>query len=741
MRALVDLESALFIHVGVNATRANRQAWGDTQYAEGLARAIRRIPGCGSAVFFRDEGPRPTGRGDVVLRIVGPHLEEPVPGMPNLLWIISPPFLAPTPMLARYQAVFSASQRLVDLLRPAGIAADYLSQATEAGHFHPDRRPAGAAEIPIAFVGSFSPRVDRRTVVHAVEAGFDVQIWGPGWAGVVPERHLRGERLDYARLAETYASARIILNSHMPAMQRLGFMSNRSFDALASGAFLVSDRIPGFSAPDLPELVQVGDRKGLEEALSRLLGQPAPARAARVALHDRLVAGFDFGARAERLVRTARTLLAEGQRAGPAFRPGRAGPGQAHPVQLGDPAASAATQEQGMVAAAQDILALAAALERPGGAACRPPVPAAAEGVIHPLMADLREMQALAAAPLSPEAAGRIEALVLRARRLVEAVTNSGSPFPLPVARGEVDALLARVLANRPLWAHSPEGFDREARKAHAMLWPRREPVVSDPPVGVFLHLFHDDLAGLFAERLAVIDTACRVYASTDTEAKAERIRVCLPAAEIRVLPNRGRDIWPKLYGFGDAHDRHRVVLHLHGKKSPHSGRLNDWLAHILDCLLGSREDVNRILSLFRQIPELGLVTPVAFRSVIGAAHWGANRDIARELAFRMGMQDALPDDDRLQFPVGSMFWGRVAAIRPLLDLKLQPGHFPPEAGQVDGTLAHAVERMLGVVCTRTGHRILPVTGSGHSLHPRHRRRYASNRDLREALLAGEFDG
>ena len=675
--------------------------------------------------------------------IIGPHLEEPVSGMPNILWIISPPNVAPSAMLARYQAVFSASRHLVDLLRAVRVNAEYMSQATEGDHFHPSRKPADAPDIPVVFVGGFAARVDRRTVLYAVEAGFDVHIWGPGWAGTVPERHIRGERLEYDGLAEVYASAKVVLNSHMSAMRRLGFMSNRSFDSIASGAHVVSDRVTGFSAPDLPELIQIDDRSGLIKTLSRLIEQPTPDYAARLALHGRLVAGFDFGSRAERLVRAARDLLAEGRRAAPAFRSrptGSAKGGTAMSVRLTDPEASAETQEGALIAAAEEILSLAAALEQPGGVVLLPPDPAVTVGVIHPLMADLRTMQALAAAPLTPEAVGHIDTLVARARRLHEERTDRTSPFTSLIARRNRDSMLVRVINNQPLWAHNPEGYSRDTRKAHVMLRPRRDAVQCAAPVGVFLHLFHDDLADAFAERLAVIDTTAKFYVSTDTEAKADRIRASLPDAEIRVLPNRGRDIWPKLYGFGDAYDHHEVVLHLHGKKSPHAAGLNDWLAHILDCLLGSREDVNRILSMFRTIPKLGLVAPLTFRNVMGAAHWGANRDIARELAFRMDLRGELPANDRLQFPVGSMFWGRVSAMRPLLDLKLRPEHFPPEAGQVDGTLAHAIERMLGVVCTETGHSILPVTGSRHGLHARYRKQYGSNRALREALDAGEFD-
>jgi len=46
------------------------------------------------------------------------------------------------------------------------------------------------------------------------------------------------------------------------------------------------------------------------------------------------------------------------------------------------------------------------------------------------------------------------------------------------------------------------------------------------------------------------------------------------------------------------------------------------------------------------------------------------------------------------------MFWARTDAIRPLLEAGLQWSDFPPELGQTDGTLAHCIERMLGVVPT-----------------------------------------
>jgi lipopolysaccharide biosynthesis protein len=49
------------------------------------------------------------------------------------------------------------------------------------------------------------------------------------------------------------------------------------------------------------------------------------------------------------------------------------------------------------------------------------------------------------------------------------------------------------------------------------------------------------------------------------------------------------------------------------------------------------------------------------------------------------------------------MFWARSAALRPLLNLALSFNDFPQETGQIDGTLAHAIERLYLLACERAG--------------------------------------
>ena len=57
------------------------------------------------------------------------------------------------------------------------------------------------------------------------------------------------------------------------------------------------------------------------------------------------------------------------------------------------------------------------------------------------------------------------------------------------------------------------------------------------------------------------------------------------------------------------------------------------------------------------------------------------------------------------------MFWLRPAALRLLLDAHLEVAEFEAEAGQLDGTLAHAIERVFSLSASAGGFSTLSAAG------------------------------
>jgi GT2 family glycosyltransferase/predicted O-methyltransferase YrrM len=230
---------------------------------------------------------------------------------------------------------------------------------------------------------------------------------------------------------------------------------------------------------------------------------------------------------------------------------------------------------------------------------------------------------------------------------------------------------------------------------------------VEPPRLAVFLHLYHEGLAPEFQRYLKNIPFTFDLFVTTDSAAKAAIVTKHFTGwdkgeVEVRITPNRGRDIAPKLLGFRDVYDRYPFVLHLHSKISDHSGALANWRGLLLETLLGSPEIVGSIFDAFTRRSDIGMIAPQHFEPVRHWINWGGNFKIAESLAQRMG-EHSLSMDKPLDFPSGSMFWARSAALKPLLDLGLTFEDFDEEKAQIDGTIAHAIERLYFYVCERAG--------------------------------------
>lgn len=167
---------------------------------------------------------------------------------------------------------------------------------------------------------------------------------------------------------------------------------------------------------------------------------------------------------------------------------------------------------------------------------------------------------------------------------------------------------------------------------------------------------------------------------------------------------NRGRDILPFLRLASRLLDEgEQIVLKLHTKQSLHRQDGGAWRRELLERLLPPHR-TPYLAAAFAEDETLGLIAPEGHVQPMHY-YWGANESNVRYLATRIGVAQSEVTRDR--FIAGSMFWSRLEALRPLLDAHLDEWEFESEQGQVDGTFAHALERMFTLAANHAGYRTI----------------------------------
>jgi len=228
----------------------------------------------------------------------------------------------------------------------------------------------------------------------------------------------------------------------------------------------------------------------------------------------------------------------------------------------------------------------------------------------------------------------------------------------------------------------------------------------------VIAHIYYEDLIdSIFDPYLTVARENCDLIVSVMQHVSLASIRKIKDKFEncfILQTANCGRDIRPFIIALRKAHELGYLYgCKLHTKKSPQLIEGEKWRTELLDVLLPSPDSIETIIQRFKSRPALGLQ---ASRHSLcdlseASAHFG-NTKWLNELLARMGQEKMIGNYASL-FPAGSMFWFRVAALPQLLEDKIVSlDEFELEAGQLDGTLAHAIERIVVLIPTCNGFEI-----------------------------------
>jgi lipopolysaccharide biosynthesis protein len=221
------------------------------------------------------------------------------------------------------------------------------------------------------------------------------------------------------------------------------------------------------------------------------------------------------------------------------------------------------------------------------------------------------------------------------------------------------------------------------------------------PNIAVIGHMYHPDLYAEIMDTLRRIPYWIDVYFAVPSNGCRRLLTdLCsdistIKSVAIEVVPNRGRDIATKFVTFRDVYRGYDYVLLVHTKAS-----IPEWRQWMLSSLAGTPQTVSTIIHAFERNPRLGVVAGEHYEPITPWVHWSGNAKYAKPLADRMGI--TLPR--HVDFPSGSMFWARPAALQPILDLNLTYDDLPPEPVPGDKTVLHAIERLIYLSALRAGY-------------------------------------
>jgi lipopolysaccharide biosynthesis protein/SAM-dependent methyltransferase len=206
----------------------------------------------------------------------------------------------------------------------------------------------------------------------------------------------------------------------------------------------------------------------------------------------------------------------------------------------------------------------------------------------------------------------------------------------------------------------------------------------------VILHLYYDDIWSDICAYLskAFEDQAFDLYVSVTSLSGFKKVHSDFPGAYIELIENRGRDILPFIRMLKLISSiEYKAVCKIHSKRSVYRNDGDEIREDILNQLIGSKIKVNKIISRFNNNSKLGMLVPNKYL----VSH--NDKNMTFDLSNVENISKILNIKfDFYQFPAGSMFWFSPKSLSPLL--LIDDDLFEIELGLIDGTSAHAIERL-----------------------------------------------
>ena len=225
----------------------------------------------------------------------------------NVMWNISHPDLVTDEEYESYDICFISSEKYANELNDKlNTPIKPLLQCTDPDVFYFSKQDDIAEDV--LFVG-ITRGVYREIIKDMMKTDFDVSIYGTGWEQYVNEKYIKGQFIPNEKVHEYYSSCKILLNDHWEDMRDLDFPSNRLFDALACGTFVISDKIPSAETLFEGNVITYENAEDLNEKIKYYLSHDEERRMIAEKGKEIVLKNHTFDNRVDTIIDSLKNLL------------------------------------------------------------------------------------------------------------------------------------------------------------------------------------------------------------------------------------------------------------------------------------------------------------------------------------------------------------------------------------------------------------------------------------------------
>jgi lipopolysaccharide biosynthesis protein len=214
----------------------------------------------------------------------------------------------------------------------------------------------------------------------------------------------------------------------------------------------------------------------------------------------------------------------------------------------------------------------------------------------------------------------------------------------------------------------------------------------------IIIHAFYPDVLDDLLKRLQPCNGR-DIFISV-VEENAEHLLAVIARhvkdACVYVVPNCGRDARPFLHMLKVVNQfGYESFVKLHTKKSSHTTVGSEWYAALVPPLVELCRP-NRLSQILQAHPNVSLIGTAGL-ILDGSTYMGSSGNIAwlQRLCHELDIRSV---PSAFAFVAGTMFGARLAPFQRLIENDFVGMMFEEELGQRDGTLAHALERLFGLL-------------------------------------------